>query len=368
MTKAQNIQTRTHPITLALGIQAPYNRTENIAAYFDEFLNLIKTNGSPCDHFHTIKLREIDPKTFLTVGKLEEVRQLCTKNNVEQVIISEPLTAQQERKIEDYLNCAIYDRTLLILDIFRKAAHSAEGKMQVEVAYLEHKKTRLAGKGIHLEQQRGSIGVMSGFGETLKEKERRVIEQVLQKIKRQLAQLQRNRDTQRKKRVGNAIPHFCLIGYTNAGKSTILNSLTKAQVLAEDKLFATLDTTTRELYIDSKKKGLISDTVGFIQYLPHNLIEAFKSTLSELQYADLLLEVIDSADPEWQSHVQVVREILDELEVNKPILYVFNKIDKLTAEQQTQLKKDAQAYEPHVLVSGTSKEGLEPLSNFLKTW
>lgn len=368
MTRAQNLDTRAHPETLALCIQAPYNKTKNIQPYFDEFFNLIKSNGTPYDHALIVKLREIHPNTFLTPGKLEEVREFCAKKNIKQVIISEPLTAQQERKIEDYIGCIVVDRTMLILDIFKKAAHSAEGKMQVEVAYLEHKKTRLAGKGIHLEQQRGTIGMMSGFGETLKEKEKRFIENLINKINRQLHQLQTRRDTQRKQRITSKVPHLCLIGYTNAGKSTIINALTKANVLAEDKLFATLDTTTRELYIDGVKKGLISDTVGFIQYLPHKLIDAFKSTLSELQYASLLLHVIDCSDPDWQAHIDVVHEILQDLEVDKPILYIFNKADCLNEEELAAFNLAIEGYEPRVIIAATSKPGTEPLISFLRTW
>ena len=214
------------------------------------------------------------------------------------------------------------------LEIFEKGSHSAEGKLQVQIAMFQHKKGRLAGRGIYLSQQGARIGT-TGPGETQKEIDARHIETSILKLKRQLVRLKQARETQRKQRLASQIPLFCLIGYTNAGKSSILNALTKSNVLAEDKLFATLDTTTRELYIDGKKKGLISDTVGFIQQLPHHLIEAFKSTLSELHYADLLIQVIDISDPNWEAHIAVVHKILEDLEIDKDMLYVFNKADKV---------------------------------------
>ena len=203
-------------------------------------------------------------------------------------------------------------------------------------------------------------------GETAKEKERRFIERNISKFKKQLEKMQKNRDIQRKRRLINKVPHLCLIGYTNAGKSTILNGLTKSEVLAEDKLFATLDTTTRELYIAGQKKGVISDTVGFIQQLSHHLIEAFKSTLSELQYADLLLHVVDISDANWESHIKVVHTILKDLDVYKDMIYIFNKVDAV--ENSETVQEAVAKYQPHVLVSAHSKETLQPLANFLQTW
>lgn len=370
MTKPQNIETTPHSPTMIIGIQAPYNHTPNIDAYYGEFKNLLKTNGTTFDAEHFIKLREVSQKTFISPGKLEEIRKLCEKHEIEEVYISEPLTTLQTKHLEDYLNCKVFDRTDLILEIFKKAAQTAEGKTQVAIATLEHEKTRLAGKGIFLEQQRGGggAGTKGGPGETLKEREKRVINAKIQQLRKQLETLHRARETQRKKRLATHVPQICLIGYTNAGKSTILNMLTKAQVLAEDKLFATLDTTTRELYINGIKKGVLSDTVGFIQFLPHKLIDAFKSTLSELQYADLLLEVIDASDRDWQAHIDVVQEILDDIEVEKPIVYVFNKIDRLSEEEQTALEVVAEKYQPHVLISAKTKAGLKALIEYLATW
>ena len=365
MTRKKEYITKTHPKTFVIGIEAPYHKALDMQSYFQEFLNLVKTNGTEFDKAIFIKLREVDPSYFLTKGKLQEIKELVDKEEVKEIIISEPLTVQQERNLNDFLRIKIHDRTRLILEIFEKAAHTAQGKIQVAIAMLQFDKTRLAGQGIFLSQQAGVIG-NRGPGETLKERETRHIENAILKLKKQLESLEKSRATQRKQRLTNRIPLICLVGYTNAGKSTILNALTKANVLAEDKLFATLDTTTRELYIDSTKKGLISDTVGFIQQLPHQLIEAFKSTLSELQYADLLLQVIDISDPNWQLHIKVVMTILDELEIDKPMLYVFNKTDKAT--HFDSLKDSLLPYQPHVVISANSKQGIQPLVEFLKNW
>lgn len=355
-----------NPNTLLVAIDAPYNKTKNMQGYFDEFLNLVKTNGSPYKGIHYITLRSIDPSYFLTQGKLEELKKLCDELEIEVVVFSDTVNSKQERNLETYLNCDVVDRTSLILQIFEKAALSSEGKTQVAIAMLQHQKTRLAGKGIYLSQQAGVIGIRGGPGETAKERERRFIEKEILKLQKQLETIKKSRDVQRKRRLASNIPHICLVGYTNAGKSTILNTLTKSDVLAEDKLFATLDTTTRELFINGQKKGLLSDTVGFIQQLPPQLIEAFKSTLEELQYADLLLHVIDATDPNWQDHIKVVHDILDELTIDKKMLYVFNKCDLL--EDIEDFEKKIFKYEPNVLVSATSKEGLEELITFIDEW
>lgn len=366
MIKKLSFETKQFPRTLILGIHAPYNRTLDVSSYFDEFMNLIDTNGTPYDVENFIKLRTVDQAYFLTKGKLIELKNLIEEHKIENLIISEALTPRQERNLTNYLDCSILDRTRLILEIFEKSAHSAEGKTQVAIAKLQYEKSRLTGKGIHLSQQTGVFGLRGGAGETLKEQELRQINQAMDKAKRQLKKMQQARDTQRKRRLNNKVPNICLIGYTNAGKSTILNTLTKSDVLAEDKLFATLDTTTRKLFINGKEKGVISDTVGFIQQLPTHLIEAFKSTLSELQYADLLLHVVDISDANWESHVKVVHKILDDLKIDKPLLYVFNKCDVIAHVNTT--KQAFTQYQPYVMSDAISKEGLSLLIDFLDQW
>ena len=352
--------------TLLVAIYAPYNKTKNIKGYYQEFITLAETNGIKYNDVIYIKLRDINPSTFVSKGHLETIVQACEKYDIEHVIFSESLTPRQERNLSDTLNCAVFDRTQLILDIFEKHALSAEGKTQVEIAQLQHTRSRLAGKGVSLAQQKGSVGVKGGSGETLKEKETRYINERISKLKQQLEKIQQARETQRKRRVERRIPHICLVGYTNAGKSSILNQLTRSAVLVEDKPFATLDTTTRELYINGTKKGILSDTVGFIQQLPPRLIEAFKSTLSELYYADLLLHVIDSADPNWQEHIKTVHEILHELDVDKQTLHVFNKADLIGFAQD--FKQEIERYQPYVIISALSKEGIQPLVDFLASW
>jgi GTP-binding protein HflX len=361
-------ETNWYPKTLLLGIYAPYNKTKNADAYFEEFINLAKTNEVHNYESLMIKIRDIDPAYFVTRGKLTEIKELCDKLEIEEVIVSEMLTAQQERNLSNFLNCKVFDRTQLILEIFEKSAHSAEGKAQVGIAMLTYQRARLAGKGMHLHQQSGIRGFKSGFGETQKEKERRHIENTILKLRRQIDVLQKNRETQRKQRLTNKIPHICIIGYTNAGKSTLLNTMTKSNVVAEDKLFATLDTTTRELYLNKKKIGIMSDTVGFIQNLPHHLIEAFKSTLSELSYADLLIQVIDISDSNWESHIAVVNQILQELNIDKEMVYVFNKADKISTVELENKMHTLDMYQPNVIISARSKEGLSQLHDYLEAW
>lgn len=442
--KREAVPTNIGPKTLLIGIEAPYNKIEDINSYYEEFESLAKSNNITNYEKMFIKLREINTSYFIGTGKIEEVKKFCEEHKIKQIIISETISSQQEKHLEDYLDCDVFDRTALILDIFEKNALSAEGKIQVEIAMLRHKKTRLAGKGIDMSQQTGISGKIGGAGETAKEKETRTIDEQISTLRKKLEKIKQARETQRKTRFKSNVPQICLIGYTNTGKSTLLNILTKSDVLAQDKLFATLDTTTRELYIDGEKKGIISDSVGFIQQLPHNLIEAFKSTLEELQYADLLLNVVDISDPNWQSHIKVVQEILQELDVKKNILYVFNKLDKAILKRQIchksinakdacmtceackkmqgkdfsktadaenkiaekfgeseklleaqnigkeqeeiltdnltkdkelseqiiidEIKEQIKKYEPNVIISAKSKDGIKPLFNYLKNW
>lgn len=353
------------PRILIVGIHAPYNTNTNIDSYFEEFKNLIASNNLTYTAELFIKLRNIDAGTFISSGHLITIKKICDEQDIDQIIISEPLSPQQERNLRDYLHRPVFDRTRLILDIFEKNAHSAEAKAQIGIALLDFQKSRLAGKGTALSQQAGIKGLRSGFGETAKEKERRHIETYILKLRRELEQLHKTRQTQRKQRLRTNLPLICIIGYTNTGKSTILNALTKSNVLAANRLFATLDTTTRELFLDGKKIGLISDTVGFIQLLPHNLIDAFKSTLSELEFADLLLHVVDIADANWQQHIELVNHILVDLEVDaKSMLYVFNKMDKV--EMTPKLIDEIDLFQPHVVVSAITKKDLQPLINYLQ--
>lgn len=368
MAKREMIDTNFHKKTLLVGIHAPNNKTNNIESYYQEFVNLAKTYGVTDYELHLVKLREIDSKNFFTKGKLQELKEIVEKSEAEEIIFSDQLSNLQERSLLDLFDCEILDRTRLILAIFEQSAVTAEGKTQVEIAKLNFEKTRVSGKGVHLEQQAGGIGVRSGPGETVKEATLRYINRKIHTLKQKLERIERARDAQRKQRLSQQVPHICLVGYTNAGKSSLLNALTHSDVLAKDELFATLDSTTRQLYIEDKKIGVISDTVGFIQNLPHQLIEAFKSTLVELSYADLLLIVIDIADDNWKNHINTVLETLEELEVEKEVLFVFNKSDKITPDELKKRISDFGFFGQYVIINTISKEALTPLKKYLATW
>jgi GTPase len=349
------------PKTLLMGVHAPDNQSNCKKNYFDEFLNLIKTAEIECDEELFIKLRSIDKANFLTKGKLLDLHALCQDKNIDLVVCSEILSSLQERNLEQFLGCQVWDREKVIIEIFSRSAHTAEGKIQVEMAQLEYHKTRLSGKGIQLAQQEGHIG-SRGPGETEKELIKRHLNEKFRRANKRLEDLKKSRDIQRKSRLESKNPLICLVGYTNSGKSSILNTLTNSDILAEDKLFATLDTTTRKLFFNGKPSGLISDTVGFISNLPHHLIKAFKSTLDELYYSSLLLHIIDASNPEWPNHIKVVLETLSDLDVNtKDQLFVFNKSDKLDSDQLKELKEEVKEYNPNVIVCAKSKEGLLPL-------
>jgi len=359
-----SLETKKIP-TVIVGVFSPRTQTTNPEYYFEEFLSLVKTLGMEYDHTHFIKLRQIDNNLYLTKGKLHDLVEFCNENNIEQVVFSEILTSVQERNLEEVLGCEVFDRERIILEIFKKAAHTSEGKVQVEMAELEYLKTRLIGKGREFAQQAGVIGTR-GPGETYKEIMRRHIEETLRQARKRLVTLEKSRDVQRKRRLDRRVPLVCLVGYTNAGKSSILNALTKSNVLAEDKLFATLDTTTRELYLGGHdKKVLISDTVGFISQLPHNLVASFKSTLAELSYSNVLLHVIDISNPAWKNQISVVNQTLAELGVDKPIIHLFNKIDKLSTDEQEKVKPELEVYQPYIITHATSKQGVAPLLELL---
>lgn len=369
MARKQAISTTSgKPKVLLIGVFAPYNRELTQEDYFNEFLSLVDTLGLEYDNFITTKLRHIDKAYFFGKGKRQEIAALCQEEEIEEVLISDLLTPLQERNLESLFNCKVFDREKLILEIFSDAAHSAEGKIQVDMAKLKHYKARLSGKGVEYAQQAGFVG-NRGPGESEKELIKRHLTEKFRQAEKHLETLERSRETQRKKRRESGLPLMCLVGYTNVGKSTLLNTLTKSDVLAENKLFATLDTTTRELFVEHKKIGLISDTVGFISQLPPHLIEAFKSTLDELRYANLLLHVVDVSNHSWMGQIEIVLNTLQDLNVDrKKMLYVFNKADMLSPEDRELLQKQTEPYQPHVVTDATSKEGLAELIEFLKNY
>ena len=296
-------------------------------ASLDELEELAKTAGAEVEARVTQRRETPDSATFIGSGRLKEIKNFCADNDVDLLIFDSELTPSQQRNIEDITDVRVVDRTQLILDIFAARARSGEGKLQVELAQLKYLLPRLGGKGTSMSRLGGGIGTR-GPGETKLESDRRHIRRKIQKLQQELEDVRKVRRTQRRRREKNAMPVVALVGYTNAGKSTLLNCLTGSDIPANDRLFDTLDTTTRRWRVDAAQEVLLSDTVGFIRKLPHQLVEAFKATLEELEYADLLLHVIDISDPHWLEQAQIVDELIEELGAQQiPCLRVYNKSD-----------------------------------------
>ena len=269
-----------------------------------------------------------DPRTFIGEGKTAEVKELVQEMDAQMVIFDNALSPSQQRALTQDLGVSVLDRAALILDIFAQRARTREGRLQVELAQYKYLLPRLTGMWKHLERQEGAIGTR-GPGETQLESDRRHIRQKISKLESELKDVRRVRATQRERRIKNEVPVVAIVGYTNAGKSTLLNHLTGAEIPANNRLFDTLDTTTRTLEISDTCTVLLSDTVGFIRKLPHHLVEAFKATLEELEYADLLLHVIDASNPDWPAQAAVVDQLIHELGAEQiPRLEVFNKCDR----------------------------------------
>ncbi len=314
--------------TVLIGVITIDQGIEKAMDYLEELAFLTLTAGGTVTKIFTQKLNNPIPKTFIGEGKIIEIREYVKEHDIQTVIFDDELSATQERNISKILNCKILDRTNLILDIFAQRAKTSYAKTQVELAQCQYLLPRLKGMWTHLERQKGGIG-MRGPGETEIETDRRIVRNKISLLKNKIKAIDKQMHVQRGNR--GKLVRVAIVGYTNVGKSTLMNLLCKSKVFAEDKLFATLDTTVRKLVIGNLP-FLISDTVGFIRKLPTQLVESFKSTLDEVREADLLLHVIDITHPNFEEHKQSVEKILDEIKsLNKPTLLVFNKIDNYKA-------------------------------------
>ena len=329
----------------------------------EELAELVQTAGAQVVGAILQAREAIHPGTYVGSGKLLEIRQLLLETNGTGIVCDDELSPAQIRNMEDILECKIMDRTLLILDIFAARASTSEGKIQVELAQLRYMMSRLAGFGRSLSRLGGGIGTR-GPGEKKLEIDRRRIKSRISHLKRELEQVQQHREVSRGQRSRSQVKTAAIVGYTNAGKSTLLNRLTDADVLEEDKLFATLDPTTRILKLDSGQELLLTDTVGFIRKLPHHLVEAFRSTLEEAKYADFILHVVDASNPQMEKQMHIVYETLQSLGISgKKILTLFNKQDKL---EEPELFHDFRA-DKIFKISAKAGNGIEDLKKTLET-
>jgi len=328
----------------------------------EELEELAKTAGAVTVGCMIQKREKMHPTTYVGKGKIDEIKDLIWETEATGVICDDELSPVQLNNLEDALDIKIMDRTLIILDIFAARASTNEGKIQVELAQLKYRQSRLIGLGKSLSRLGGGIGTR-GPGEKKLEMDRRLIKGRIAQLNRELADVKRHREITREQRNRSRIPVVAIVGYTNAGKSTLLNALTGAGVLEEDKLFATLDPTTRNLMLPSRQEVLLTDTVGFIRKLPHHLIEAFRSTLEEARYADIILHVVDSANEQMDEQMHIVYETLTNLKVvNKPVITVFNKQDRRSSQG---VIRDFKA--DHVLkISAKTGSGLEELKETIE--
>ena len=364
-----------------VGIIKQNDEEDKIREYLDELRFLAETAGIVGDKTFIQKVDRPDGATYIRSGKVEEIGRYCEENFIKYCIFDDELTGMQQRNIERMMkNIIVIDRTSLILEIFAQRAKTSYAKMQVELAQYNYMLPRLAGMWTHLERQRGGRGTRGGMGETQIEADRRIVKERITRLKEQLSKVDRQMSTQRSHR--GQMVRLALVGYTNAGKSTLMNLLSKSDVFAENKLFATLDTTVRKVVIENVP-FLLSDTVGFIRKLPTQLIEAFKSTLDEVREADILVHVVDISHPGFEEQMEVVEKTLREINAgNKPIYVVFNKIDAYTYKEYDQFSLEpptkenrtleelknswiAQEKSPCIFISALTKEGIPKLRNDL---
>ena len=333
---------------ILVGVETGKDRMEESLSELEE---LLETAGGETVGRVIQNLESINKATYVGKGKVDEIRELAEELGADGIVCDDELSPAQLSNLKDELDIKVLDRTLVILDIFAAHAQTSEGKLQVELAQLKYRSSRLTGLGKNLSRLGGGIGTR-GPGESKLESDRRAIRERVSQLRSEIEKVESSRETLRKHRMSDGIPVIAIVGYTNAGKSTFLNKITDAGILAEDKLFATLDPTTRNLKIPDGEEVLFTDTVGFISKLPHNLVDAFKSTLEEAKYADLILHVADASNPEVDEQMKVVYRTLEELKVTgKPVVTFLNKQDKLEEER---IIKDIKA---DVVVKGSAKTG-----------
>jgi len=361
-----------------VGIIKPTDDENKVKEYLDELEFLAQTAGATGDRQFIQRVDRPDNATYIRSGKLEEIAGYCEENCINYVISDDELTGMQQRNIEKVIKtAAVIDRTSLILEIFSQRAQTAYAKMQVELARYNYMLPRLAGMWTHIERQRGGIGTRGGMGESQIEIDRRIVRERIAKLKEQLKKVDKQMATQRSNR--GQLVRLSLVGYTNVGKSTLMTVLSKSEVFAENKLFATLDTTVRKVVIGNVP-FLLSDTVGFIRKLPTQLIEAFKSTLDEVREADVLVHVVDVSHPGFEEQIEVVNKTLEDIKANdKPIYVIFNKTDAYECEEYDQYPMEAPSSKnrileeiksewkeknvPCIFISAKNKEGIEKLKD-----
>jgi len=334
---------------------------DDVNESLDELEELVETTGAVVCGRIVQNLEIRNNATYVGSGKIQEIAELIEQTGATGIVCDDELSPAQLKNLDDALNVKIMDRTLVILDIFAARASTSEGKIQVELAQLKYRASRLSGLGVSMSRLGGGIGTR-GPGEKHLDIDRRLIRDRISQLNKELKVIQKHRDVTRAQRKRNNIPVIAIVGYTNAGKSTLLNHLTDATVLEEDKLFATLDPTTRLLELDAHQQVLLTDTVGFIRKLPHNLIEAFKSTLEEAKYADYIFHVVDSSNVNYEHQMETVYQTLDELEVkDKTIITLFNKQDKRTDKEPL---RDFRA-EKTLLISAVKDQGLDEIKEVI---
>jgi GTP-binding protein HflX len=343
-----------------IGVELKSRGAADIRESLAELAELAQTAGAEILGEGVQKMDSPAPATFIGKGKATEFAAICKQNKVDTIVFDDELSPAQSRNLEKIFECRVMDRTALILEIFGQRARTREGKLQIEHAQLKYLLPRLTRFWSHLSRQRGSTGSIGGEGESQLEADRRKISERIEKIDSELDKVRRQRETQRAGRQRSQWPLASIVGYTNAGKSTLLNHLTGATVLAEDKLFATLDPTTRRLRLPTNQNVLLTDTVGFIKKLPHGLVEAFKATLEEVVQADLLLHVVDVSHPQADEQIAAVNAVLLEIgAAEKPVLMVFNKIDQ--ANGAGTLNRLREKFSNAVAISAKTGEGIAPL-------